>query len=46
VEGLLPMDGFDEIEIWNPERDWLTGDELAVIADAVGHPVRQIMARI
>ena len=35
-----------EIEIWNPDRDWFTGDELASIAQAIGHPVRQIMAHI
>ncbi len=35
-----------EVEIWNPDRDWFSGDELAAIAEALGHPVRQIMAHI
>jgi hypothetical protein len=35
-----------EIEIWNPDRDWFTDEELVSIAQAIGHPVRQIMAHI
>jgi hypothetical protein len=35
-----------EIEIWNPDRDPFTADELASIAQAIGHPVRQITANI
>lgn len=35
-----------EIEICNPNRDWFTEEELSDIAEALGHPVRQIMARV
>jgi hypothetical protein len=35
-----------EIAIWNPERAWLTDEELTAVADALGHPVRQIRAHI
>jgi hypothetical protein len=35
-----------EIEIWNPERDWFTDDELADFATALGHPVRQVLAHL
>ncbi|MFE1910001.1 hypothetical protein [Streptomyces anandii] len=35
-----------EIAIWNPGRSWFSEDELAVMADRLGHPVRQIMAHI
>jgi hypothetical protein len=35
-----------EIEVWNPDRGWFTDDELSSIAQAIGHPVRQIMAHI
>lgn len=35
-----------EIAVWNPERNWFTDDELKAFADVLGHPVRQIMARI
>jgi hypothetical protein len=35
-----------EVEVWNPDRDWFTDEELASIAQAIGHPVRQIMAHI
>lgn len=53
-EGSLNDLGYDwpcgfacfEIEIWNPGRSWFTDEELAEIAEALGHPVRQIMARI
>jgi hypothetical protein len=35
-----------EIAIWNPGRDWFTDQEMTAVADALGHPVRQIMAHI
>src|SRR5215467_1751779 len=35
-----------EIEIWNRDRDLFNHDELESIAQAIGHPVRQIIARI
>lgn len=35
-----------EIAVWNPERDWFGDEELAAIAGALGHPVRQIRAHI
>ncbi|MET8974254.1 hypothetical protein ABZX85_01410 [Streptomyces sp. NPDC004539] len=35
-----------EIAVWNPERDAFGGGELAALADALGHPVRQIRAHI
>jgi NAD-dependent SIR2 family protein deacetylase len=35
-----------EIAIWNPERDWFDDEELAEIAEALGHPVRQIVTHI
>ncbi|MEU5596483.1 hypothetical protein [Streptomyces sp. NPDC020298] len=35
-----------EIAVWNPERIWFTDEELADLADALGHPVRQIRAHI
>jgi hypothetical protein len=33
-----------EIAIRNPERAWLSNDELSAVADTLGHPVRQIRA--
>lgn len=35
-----------EIAIWNPERTWFGDEELALFADVLGHPVRQIRAHI
>jgi hypothetical protein len=35
-----------EIAIWNPERAWFGDHELAALADALGHPVRQVRAHI
>ncbi|MYV72947.1 hypothetical protein GT352_03110 [Streptomyces sp. SID1046] len=35
-----------EIAIWNPERLWFSEDELRALADRLGHPVKQIRARI
>jgi hypothetical protein len=35
-----------EIEIWNPDRDLFTDNELESVAQAIGHPVRQIIAHI
>ncbi|MFF4273039.1 hypothetical protein [Streptomyces sp. NPDC001536] len=35
-----------EIAAWNPERNPLTDEELAAVATALGHPVRQICAHI
>ncbi|MFI0464812.1 hypothetical protein ACH347_12085 [Saccharopolyspora sp. 5N102] len=35
-----------EIAIWNPERIWFDEAELAALAAALGHPVRQIRARL
>ena len=35
-----------EIAVWNPDRGQLTDAELAAVAAALGHPVRQVMAHI
>ncbi|MFE9565216.1 hypothetical protein ACFYM0_29350 [Streptomyces sp. NPDC006487] len=35
-----------EIAIWNPERIQFSNRELTALADALGHPVRQIRAHI
>ncbi|ALG08904.1 hypothetical protein [Kibdelosporangium phytohabitans] len=35
-----------EIAIWTPDRDWFTDAELAGFAEALGHPVRQVLAHI
>lgn len=35
-----------ELAVWNPGRDWLTDQELSLVAQALGHPVRQILAHI
>ncbi|WP_405732503.1 hypothetical protein OG885_18045 [Streptomyces sp. NBC_00028] len=35
-----------EIAVWNPETDGLGDEELAAVAEALGHPVRQIRAHI
>ncbi|GGK01004.1 hypothetical protein GCM10011583_35560 [Streptomyces camponoticapitis] len=35
-----------EIAVWNPGRDWFTGEELTALADALGRPVRQVLAHI
>ncbi|MFG2364252.1 hypothetical protein ACGFY3_21775 [Streptomyces mirabilis] len=35
-----------EIAVWNPERLWFSDEELTVLGDALGHPVRQIRAHI
>ena len=35
-----------ELALWNPGRGWLTDQELSSIAQALGHPVRQILAHI
>lgn len=35
-----------EIAIWNPERLWFSDEELTVLADALGHPVRQVRAHV
>jgi hypothetical protein len=35
-----------EIAIWNPERSWFDAEELALLADALGHPLRQVRAHI
>ncbi|MFD3518938.1 hypothetical protein [Streptomyces sp. NPDC058653] len=35
-----------EIAVWNPGRDWFTDEELTALADALGRPVRQVMAHI
>ncbi|MEU6377651.1 hypothetical protein [Streptomyces sp. NPDC046909] len=35
-----------EIAVWNPELDRLADEELAAVAKALGHPVRQIRAHI
>ncbi|MFF5257644.1 hypothetical protein ACFY4C_01765 [Actinomadura viridis] len=35
-----------EIAVWNPERTSFNDDELALLATALGHPVRQIQAHI
>ncbi|WP_395571072.1 hypothetical protein [Streptomyces sp. BK79] len=33
-----------EIDVLYPERDWLSEEELARVAEALGHPVRQILS--
>ncbi|GAA2777152.1 hypothetical protein [Nonomuraea dietziae] len=35
-----------EIAVWNPDRSWFTNEELAALAEVLGHPVRQIRAHI
>ncbi|MEV7602554.1 hypothetical protein AB0O91_34795 [Kitasatospora sp. NPDC089797] len=35
-----------ELEVWNPECRRFTGAQLAAVAAALGHPVRQITARL
>lgn len=35
-----------ELAVWNPGRDWLTDQELSILAQALGHPVHQILAHI
>ncbi|MFB7506738.1 hypothetical protein [Streptomyces broussonetiae] len=35
-----------EIAAWNPQRLHLTAEELTAVGRALGHPVRQILARI
>ncbi|WP_155344655.1 hypothetical protein [Acrocarpospora pleiomorpha] len=35
-----------EIAIWNPDRGWFNDKELAAFANALGHPVRQVIAHI
>lgn len=35
-----------EIALWNPQCDWFTNEEITALADALGRPVRQIMAHI
>ncbi|MFC8828879.1 hypothetical protein ACFT9I_26420 [Streptomyces sp. NPDC057137] len=35
-----------EIAVWNPGRGWFTDEELTALADALGRPVRQVMAHI
>ncbi|WP_067821543.1 hypothetical protein [Actinomadura kijaniata] len=35
-----------EIAAWNPERQPLSGADLAALGEALGHPVRQIEAHI
>ncbi|MDO4259034.1 MAG: hypothetical protein Q4C87_05875 [Actinomycetaceae bacterium] len=34
------------LDVANPARSWLTEDELEVLAEALGHPVRQVMSRV
>ena len=35
-----------EIAIWNPGINWFADDELTLLAETLGHPVRQIRAHI
>lgn len=35
-----------EIAVWDPDREPFDERELAVVGEALGHPVRQILARI
>jgi hypothetical protein len=35
-----------EIALWNPGLDWFADDELTLLAETLGHPVRQIRAHI
>lgn len=35
-----------EIAIWNPGLNWFADEELTVLAETLGHPVRQIRAHI
>jgi hypothetical protein len=35
-----------EIAIWNPERTWFGDADMAVIASALGHPLKQIRAHV
>ena len=33
-----------DISVWNPDRSWLSDSELYTVSEALGCPVRQIMA--
>ena len=35
-----------ELSVHNPNRGWLSDNEMAQLADALGHPVRQILCHI
>ena len=35
-----------ELAVWSPGRDWLTDQELSMVGQVLGHPVRQILAHI
>ncbi|MEU4119134.1 hypothetical protein AB0F71_32155 [Kitasatospora sp. NPDC028055] len=35
-----------ELEVWDPEQPWFTEAQLAALAMALGHPVRQIRAHL
>ncbi len=35
-----------EIAIWDPERAWFTDEELTLIGQTMGHPVRQVRAHL
>jgi hypothetical protein len=35
-----------EIALWNPDRDVFDAEELAALGEALGHPVRTVLARI
>ncbi|MEU9978740.1 hypothetical protein [Streptomyces sp. NPDC051014] len=35
-----------EIAVWNPDRVWFSDDELVLLGDQLGHPVRQVRAHI
>lgn len=35
-----------QIEIWNPEREPLTAEELAALGDTLGHQVHQVIAHV
>jgi hypothetical protein len=35
-----------QVALWNPERDWFDEEESTTLAEALGHPVRQIRAHI
>lgn len=35
-----------EIAVWNPEQPWFGEEELAAVAERLGHPVEQVRAHI
>ncbi|MFC9815536.1 hypothetical protein ACFVJM_26070 [Streptomyces virginiae] len=45
-DAVTAVDARFEIAVWNPERLWFDDAELAAVAEALGHAVRQVRARL